>query len=250
MNDTPPPLEHGSPAPADPGSNPAPTTPPSTGGGGKWLLGCGLGCLGVVVVGVILVFVILNFSKNKINEWVLGYTSSQPVQIEAPQLQQGEIDSAVTRFDSFSSALEAGTASESLILSEDDINALLFHHPDFADAAGMTNVSIENDQLTSRVSIDLNSIEIPIDFVADAVRDKYFNGEVTLSIDMRAQRPALFIEELSVAGRPLPQELMEAFRSENLLKEAQSDPELKKFFDKISEIKIENNQLIVVPATP
>ncbi|MEX2580684.1 MAG: hypothetical protein WD342_16625 [Verrucomicrobiales bacterium] len=247
MANEPPPLTPGAPPPLTPDDPNLPPASGSSGNGGKVAIGCGVGCLAVLVVGGIIAYFIFTTVKTRIAEGVENYTAVQPVAIEPPRIAENEIEDAIARFDAFRGAMDRGEQAAPLVLTDDDINALLFHHPSFKEVAGKTKVSIENDQLKSTVSLNLDDLEIPVKFIADAVEGKYFNGEVTLSIDMVAGRPTAFIENLEVNGMSPPEEAMAAFGQENLLKEARTDPEMKKFFDKIEELEIENNRLVIVP---
>ena len=98
------------------------------------------------------------------------------------------------------------------------------------------------------MSFSLDALDLPDSFLSEAMKGKFFNGEVTLSLGTVAGRPAMYIEGVSVGGSTLPASFMTELSKENILGEAQSDPDLRKFFDQIEELKIENNQLILVPA--
>ena len=64
---------------------------------------------------------------------------------------------------------------------------------------------------------------------------------------MAEGKPVLYIENLSVDGRPLPKMFLDKLRKENLLEESATDPEARKLLDKIEELKIENDELHIVP---
>lgn len=90
-------------------------------------------------------------------------------------------------------------------------------------------------------------MNIPVPFIAEAVKGRYFNGAATLSVGMAAGRPGLYIEELRFNGVALPREIMEGFRQENLLQKSHENPKLKAFIDRIEDIRIEYDKLHVVP---
>jgi len=243
MDQTPPPLQSPQPAPAH-------FPPPEkSGSGGKILAGCGIGCFVLVVLGVVVGFFMVKFTKDKLSELATAYVSDEPVAISEPQVTETEAQEVVARFDRFRSAMEGGSAAEALSLSDTEINALLFHHPDLEALAGRTSVRIEEDQLWATVSLDLDDIEIPFEFLANAVQGKYFNGEIALSLDTAAGRPAMYIEDLAVGGRPVPKQFLDGLRNENLLKEFHSDPKTREAFEKIRSLRIENDRLVIVPAT-
>lgn len=247
MSDIPPPLSPNSP------SNqqiPAGMGPPPEGGSGKKTSACcGIGCLSLIVLTVVLVIGGISFGKKKLGEWADTYTSDQAVELVLPRIDQAEIDVATKRYDTFKAAMEKGAADEPLILSENGLNALLQHHPDFSALSKSAVATIESDLLSINSSFDLDSINIPFDFIAERVKGKYFNGDVTVRLDSVAGRPAMYLENIGVGDKEIPQVVIDSLRSENLLKEIDSNPEMKKAFGKIKELKIENNQLIVVPAS-
>ena len=239
MSDTPPPLT------PNPTANAAP--PPSSGNGKKVAVGCGLGCLVLVILGIVAAVVIWGATKKAIEGGIAGFTAEQPVMIEPPQASPAQVEDAVTRFDTFKSAMEKGETPAPLELSDQDINVLFYNHPDFEWMEGKGRVDIQDDKLTSKVSVNLDDLKIPVKFIADAVKGRYFNGEVTISLAMASGRPTAFVEDLVVNGQNPPEEFMTGIRQENLFKEAQSDPEMQKFFERISDLKIENNKLVIVP---
>lgn len=244
MNQDPPPLG-GAPAPPD---RPIPTAPQSSGSGGKVLLGCGLGCLALVVAGIVGGVFLVSFGKGKLADLAAAYAADEPLAIEQPVAAPGETEESIARFERFREGLRSGQVSEPLVVSDRDINALIFNHPDFEALAGRTAVRIEDDQLHATVSLELDEIDIPFGFLEDALRGKYFNGEVALSIGTLAGRPAVFIEDLQVGGRSLPRQILDEMRNENLLKDALSDPDSREFFDRIQSLRIEGDRLVIVPA--
>ncbi|MEM1442631.1 MAG: hypothetical protein AAGF67_09830 [Verrucomicrobiota bacterium] len=246
MSDTPPPLQPESPQQTFPG--PSKGTPPKSSSGKKWGIGCGIGCLAALILTVVLVIVGINVGKNWIADMIEAGVSDEPVELVAPTIPEDWINGAIRRFDAFTEAMEANEGVDPLILDEIDINGIIAHHPDFSDVADSMVVSIVDDKLTSEVSIDLDALGLPDSFLTDIIAGKYFNGEVTLSLGMMAGRPAMYLEEIAIDGKPLPSAFMSELSKENILAEAQSDPEAKKFFDKIEELKIEDNRLIIAPA--
>jgi len=243
MNQNPPPL---SPAPPTPQAQiPA---PPSSGSGGKVLAGCGIGCLVIGVLGIVGGILLFNFGKSKLADLATGYVSDEPVAIAEPVVSPIEAQAAVARFDRFRESIRHGQAGEPLALTGDEINALLFNHPDLQALAGRAAVRIEDEQLHATVSLGLDDFDVPFGFLEEALRGKYFNGEASLSIDTEAGRPALYIEDLKVGGRSLPKPILDEMKNENLLKDALSDPDARELLDRIESVRIEGGRLVIVPA--
>lgn len=236
MNDTPPAYRPG----------PAPVQ----NSGGRTAACCGFGRLTALLVCVVGAILTWTFLKREVEKGVEEFTSTEGVEIAPPEVSEPQIRDAVRRFDTFRDAMRADEATPPLVLSDDDINAILFHHPDFAESAGVTRVSIEDNQLTSELSVDLESLDIPVEFFAERVKGRYFNGEITLSLGMIAGRPSLYVENLAVGGKPVPAFILKELRKENLLQEAASDPDFQKALEKVREVKIENDRLVIIPANP
>lgn len=128
-DDTPPPLTPT--PPADAPTN-VPTNAPASSGGGngkKIALGCSLGCLVSVIICAVVGYFIFTGIKNKVADAAASYTSAQPVKIVEPETPEAEVSDAIARFDAFSAAMNSGQTPEPLVLSESDINALIFRHP-------------------------------------------------------------------------------------------------------------------------
>ena len=249
MNDAPPPLTPSSSNPYQPQQyqQASPAGTPNSGSGKKWLFGCGCGCLGLILILSIGGY----FAYIKIQEVVATaiaeYTATESVAVEIPQLSQDQIDQSVEKFSAFQAGLADGTEPVTLVLSGQDINALIQSHPTFKPLADRASVTVEEDRLRSQVSLSLEELDIPIPFIAEAVKGKYFNGIATFSVGMTAGRPALYIEGLEVNDAAIPAEFMSEISKQNFLEDAGKDPEFAKLIEMIEDIRIENGELRIVP---
>ncbi len=250
MNDAPPPLTpQPSPNPyQDPQYQPQ-TQPaaPKSGSGGKWLFGCGCGCLGLILVLVIGGYFAYGKFQTMATDLIGGYTATEAVKVEIPPLSQAEIDQSVAKFSAFQAGMAAGATPVPLVLSGQDINALIQHHPSFKALADRASVTLEDSTIRSQVSVNLDELDIPVPFIADAVKGKYFNGVATFAVGMSAGRPALYIDGLEVNGAAIPSQFMTEFSKKNLFEDAVKDPEFSAMIDKIEDIRIENGELTIVP---
>lgn len=249
MNDAPPPLTPSSPIPYQPQQyqQSPPAGASNSGSGKKWLFGCGCGCLGLIL----LLSIGSYFAYTKIQEVaataIAEYTASEPVAVEIPQLSQDQIDQSVEKFSAFQAGLADGAEPVTLVLSGQDINALIQSHPTFKPLADRASVTVVEDRLRSQVSLSLEELDIPIPFIADIVKGKYFNGVATFSIGMTAGRPALYIDGLEVNDAAIPAEFMSEISKQNFLEDAGKDPEISAMIDRIEDIRIENGVLTIVP---
>ena len=230
-----------------PGTGPA----PEANSGKKTAACCGFGCLAVLVISVVAVIGAMAWGKKTVGEFADKYTSEEPVRIEMPVLSEQQVSDATTRFDQFVADVSAGNGGQPLVLSESDINALFSGHPKFSALAKSAVASIENDQLTVQSSFDIDAMGIPFPgFIADKVKGKYFNGAITVEVTTIGGQPAVFIQDIAAGDAPIPQIFIDSLKTENLLQNQNSDPDMRKVLEKLEEIKIENNQLVIVPAAP
>lgn len=245
MNDLPPPLHPEAPhlhAPQAPV-----TPPPRKSGCGLGGLGCGLGCLIAVAACVALVVFGVVAAKNYFQKMVNDYTATEYVPIAAPEASPGKVASALEKLDSYSTGMAGGGSPVTLTLTGEELNLILWNHPDFTPVAGMINVAIEGDVLSSEVSLNFDELPMPKGFFASALQGKFFNGEISLKGGMEAGYPALYLEALTVNGKEVPDAFLARVKPQNLLQEAAKSPELSAFFESIEDLRIEDGLLIIVP---
>lgn len=245
MNDAPPPLYPQAPQPYAQNSPVAP--PPRKSGCGLGGIGCGLGCLLAVGVCVALVIFGVVAAKNYFGKMVEEYTATEYVPIETPQASPEQVASALEKFDSFSEGIGAGGSPVPLTLTGEELNLILWNHPNFSPVAGKANVAIEGDVLRSQVSVKFDEMPLPEGFLADTLKGKFFNGEVSLKLGMAAGQPALYLEGLAVNGNTVPDAFLSGLKSQNLLQDAAKNPEATAFFDRIEDLRVEDGKLIIIP---
>jgi hypothetical protein len=242
MNETPPPLFQ------QPYAQAAPVPPPARKSGcGLGGLGCGLGCLIAVAACVALVIFGVVAVKNYFGGVINEYTSTEYVPLQPPQASEDLVSDALGKYDSFREGMTSGGQPEPLALTGDELNLILWNHPNFAPLAGKANVAIEGDALRSQVSLNFDELPVPEGFLADALKGKFFNGEITVKMGMNAGRPALYLEGLSVNGNPVPEAFLSGMRAQNLLEDASKNPEAMALFDQIGDLRLEEGRLIIVP---
>lgn len=253
MNDAPPPLLPPSSNPYQSPQNQPQATPafqpqaPKSGSGRKWLIGCGCGCLGLFLVLVIGGYFAYGRLQTMATEMISEYTASEPVKVEIQPLSRSEVEQSVAKFSAFQAGMAKGATPTPLVLSEQDINALIQNHPSFRSVADRASVSVGENTLRSQVSLDLDELAIPVPFIADALKGKYLNGVATFSVGMADGRPALYIEDLEVNGASIPSQVLSEFGKTNLFEDAGKDPEIAAMIDKIEDIRIENGALTIIP---
>lgn len=236
MNEKPPPLLR-----SDIDYNPPP--PPLNRGDStkSWVIGCSAGCLvAALIVGVAGFFV----ARSLVSTWNEArekLTSTEPVQFETPSAAGGQdLQGVLNRYNRFREALASRTDAEPLVLTGDDVNVLICFHPDLAALREHARVSIEDDKLTSRLSI-------PLDGMMESMKGRFLNGEATIRLSLAGGKLHAYIENLQAAGYSVPEPFMRELRKEDVFEDSRTDPEFDALINTLDKIEIEGGKLHIVP---
>lgn len=196
------------------------------------------GCLGLVVLALV-GGIAAYWAVNKVMTFVNDYTDDLPSELPVVEFAEAEAQALRDRVEQFGDVLEAGGDPPSpLELSADDINALVDSDPDWAQI-GQVHVSIgPDDQLRGEVSIPLD------DF---GFEGRYFNGSVTLDVSLENGILIVRPSAAEVKGQPLPDEFIEALRTENMAKRAYEDPKIAAILQKLERIEVRDGKLVITP---
>lgn len=211
--------------------------------GAKWGIGCSLGCLLLaLVVGGLGIFGVI-----KAKQWGTAmldqYTADAPLAFEAPVASPETVAALLERFDAFSAAMREGAEAEPLVLSGDEINLLIHHHPDWQELAGHVSVAIEDDQLTGTLSI-------PLDPIGGFLAGRFLNGKATLRLALSGESLEAYIEEIEVANQTLPETITRELKGKNLFEDAATDPEFRVTMGALDELRVAEGRLFIVPKPP
>jgi len=172
------------------------------------------------------------------------YTDTQPMALPEIPLSAEERQSVQQRFDRFRESVDAGTATEPLVLNEDEINTLIAENDSQDPMKDAVRVQLEDDTVKGRISLPLDDIPLP------GLKGRYLNGVAELRGSLKDGKLEVFIENASVKGEPLPESMMAEMRRENLTAEIMNDPEARKTLEKLESMEVRDGQLIIVPKAP
>ncbi|MCS7468445.1 hypothetical protein NZK35_17470 [Stieleria sp. ICT_E10.1] len=201
--------------------------------------GSGNGCLwGCLIAGGLFIGSILCAGFGGywlISSQIAKYTSDTPVDLPTVEYSEEELAKLDARVETFREKLDAGeTPEEDLVLTADDINALISKNEDFK---GKVYVKIENNQVEGDVSIPLDKVPMG--------KGRYFNGSATFDVSMDGGVLIVTVDQAELNGEPLPEEFMQAIRQENLAKDVYKDPENAKFMSRFEDIRVEDDKFIL-----
>lgn len=222
FNDDPPPLPP--PAPQKSGT--------STG------MACLFGCLGLCAVFVILVIAGGVFTYYTAKSMIDEYTDTEAVALPTVEYTEDEAANIQTRVTAFFAGTQTSDESQTLELTDREINVLLRSRPEaqvFGD--DWINVDIEGNELTGEISMPLTQF---------GLGERYLNASVGLKAAVVNDQLFVTIESASVKGTPVPELYMQQMRGENLAKEFGNDPEMAQYIDRVEEVLIEDDKLKLV----
>ncbi len=169
----------------------------------------------------------------------LKYTAPAPETLPTVELSPTHLQELKARVDAFEAALDAPTNAQELVLSADEINALIEEK-----TAGETNapkifVNIDGDRLQGLVSIPLQDLG-PL-----KLKGRYLNGQAILKVWLQNDTLRLQIEHLEVKGKPLPGLIMSELKKENFASEIAKDPKAASLVAKFESIQVTNGKVIL-----
>ena len=195
------------------------------------------GCLTVVLLGLLgigaIAYTAYSFYTTQLNK----YTSAQPMVLPKTEYSKEEIAAVQKRFEDFTAAIDSGETPEDLVLTSDDINALISQNE---PVKGKVHVTIENGEINGKASF-------PVDFIPGA-KGRYFNGRLSLKASLENGILFVTLDEAEVNGEPVPEQFLTGMRSENLAKDAYKDPKSAEVLRKFEKLIIEDDRIILKPA--
>lgn len=171
------------------------------------------------------------------------YTETQPMALPEIPLSQEERQSVKDRFDQFRDNVDAGKATEPLVLNADEINTLIAEGENDDPMKDSLRVQIEDETIKGQLSLPLDDFPLP------GLKGRYFNGTAELRASLKDGKLEVFIENASVKGEPLPENVMTEMRRENLTENIMQDAEARKTLEKLESLEIRDGKVIVVPRT-
>lgn len=197
--------------------------------------GCLLGgCAGVVLLMVAGIGVVALsgywFYKGQLTK----YTSDTPKELPVVTLADEEIAEIEARIETFKQKVEAGEETDELVLTAEDINALVSKQKELR---GRVFVRIQEGKVSADVSIPADQLP--------GGKGRYFNGSVTVRIELEGGVLIVTIDQAEVNGQPVPEAVMEGLRKENLAKETYKDPDSARQLARIEKIEIKDDLIVL-----
>lgn len=186
----------------------------------------------VVVVGIAGYFVL----KNTTERWIRDFTETTPAQIEKVEFTRAQTDAMQARLASFKQALDGGTNLIELILTADDLNALISTQRELKDKLF---IRIDGDQVRGDISMPLGDLG-PL-----KLKGRYLNANVTLKVSLANGSLDVRLHDAQVKGKPLPSMILNEFKKNNLAQEYQKDPKTAADIAKFEAVQVTNGTVVL-----
>lgn len=214
--------------------NSAPLPMPAKRNGFPWLM---VGC-GCALALVVLVLVLGIAAYLMVSNVVEMYSDKAPKQLPVSAATPEEYQAIQTRIAAFRDAVKQGTPVEPLVLTGEEINAVIAYDPEWAPMKGRVHVSIDGDKITCETSFPLDKL---------GFSGRYFNGSVSVSSRMENGTMQMHVESAEVNGKPAPEQIMAAWRTQNLAENLNKNPELGPALEALESIEVKDGTIVFTP---
>jgi hypothetical protein len=182
----------------------------------------------------------LHYARKMVNE----FTDPQPVALPAVALSSQETETLRSRVGAFSDLVKSGKPSAPLVLGGDEINALLAADPGWSRLKGKIHVTIEGDQVKSQMSLPVDELGLPL----FRNRHRYLNGDATFKASLHNGLLLVYIQDIHVKGKPVPNVYVEKIREINWADGVNRDTNSAAGLEKLQSIEVKNGKIIITPA--
>lgn len=185
---------------------------------------------------VVLVAVVGYVGYRVASQVVKDYTDTAPRELPKVELSEEQRKAVKTRYDEFQSAVQSGEPTEPLVLSSDDLNALIEDDPDLK---GKIFVKIEDDVVKGQISIPLDKLGLPL------FKGRYLNGEADIKASLSNGVLWVTLDSIEVNGKRPPEQMLQELRQQNFAKDAYKNPKYAELIRKLDSIKIKDGKIII-----
>ncbi len=172
--------------------------------------------------------------------WLTGqvdrFTSDTAADLPTVELSDEELGEIQSRVDKFKETIEGDDTPEDLVLTADEINAMITRDDDLR---GRIYVTIKDGTVSGDVSI-------PTDFLPGG-KGRFFNASATFDVSLENGVLIVTLSGAEVKGEKVPQQFIDGMSKENLAKELYKDPDAAATLRRIESVSIEDDKIVLKP---
>jgi hypothetical protein len=179
-----------------------------------------------------------------VRKMVDRFTDNKPMELPTLQMSKAEIEQVKQRFEAFQQEVREKRATKPLVLSADDINALIASGSEPQALKGKLYVSFEGDQVKGQVSVPLQEIGLSM------FKGRYLNGTATFDLGFRDSVLIVTPRTLVVKGTPVPEVYMQEIRKQNFATSLTNEPAAVAVLKGLQDIQVKEGKVVIVPREP
>jgi hypothetical protein len=168
-------------------------------------------------------------------DFIDRYTSPTPTTLPKLRISLAEREALRQRIGAFVESLERGEGPKPLVLTGDDLNALVVT----TEAEGRVRFVVEENLLKGQVSVPLDELGIP------GMEGRYVNGEATFRVSLQRGDLIVAIASAEINGRPIPAWLLAELREKNLAESFARQPQIAAGLDRLERIRIKDEKIVI-----
>jgi hypothetical protein len=197
---------------------------------------CLFGCLFAMLLMAVLTvgggFVAYRFYQGQLAK----YTSASPAVLPTVEFSEEELADIEARIKTFKTSVEEGESPEDLVLTAEEINALIAKDEDLR---GRVYITIEDGQVSGDVSIPIGGLP--------GGKGRYFNASAAFDVSLEGGVLIVTLDDAKVKDNPVPREIIDSISRENLAKEIYKNPEVAEMLSRFDSLIIEDDKIILKP---
>jgi hypothetical protein len=176
------------------------------------------------------------------NAKIAEYTEAQPMNFPKVDMPVDQLKLLQARVDAFNTAMEAHSNTPPLVLTSQDINALLASSTNFKDFKGMCYVDIEGNLIKGELSLPLEKF---FRFPFVHFKGRYLNGTGTFTVGVTNQMLSVYVQTLEVKGKPLPPEFMAQLQGKDMAADFNKNPTNTAALSRYESIEVKDGKITV-----
>jgi hypothetical protein len=203
---------------------------------GWFFYGC-LATSALLVASLTLAFLGLWYFKQALDE----FTGTRPIPAPVAQVSAAQGEDIRQRLDAFEQAIRDHRPVAPLVLSADDLNAMIATNPRLEALRGKLFVIIQGSHLRGLVSVPLSEAGLTM------FEGRYLNGLAGFALSLDNGALGVWIDNFQVRGKSLPKLLMNRIRKQNLAHRLKPDPHAASALDRLQALQVRDGKLVIVP---
>lgn len=171
------------------------------------------------------------------------YIADAPMEVQRVEIAEEDLDVLQTRVDDFFDRVADGEASEDLVVTEDELNALFQDEMDDEDI--VVHLELEDDSIVAEMSFRL-----PNDFGIGPLRrfaGRYINGKAALDVALNGDELNIEVTSFYIGGEEVPGWITDRFRESIPIDKVLQDSDVPDYIRGLESFRVEDGKITLEP---